>query len=405
MRIRVFLILLMPILALEACLPGQTPGIPTGTFNPVTPASTQTQTAAIPTITVPPPDLPTVSSPNLIHIKFLDPNNGWGVSVNGNGLLLRTVDGGTTWLNATPPDMTGIGYSTVLDVLNNNTVWVLVPNEDFFTGVLNHTIDGGLTWTSVDVPFGGAGLQFLDTTTGRAMADRGVGLGSNAVEFFQTSDGGVTWRSVFNNDPSRSDSTDSLPFSGIKNGMVFLDANTGWVTGTRPMAGDIYLFATHDGGATWIQQTIPLPAGYDSYQYYPQAPIFIKNEGFLPLMIYLSESTELTFYISRDGGSTWDGIPLDDARMIPPGQFSFADAWRGWSWDGGLKIYFTTDGSQIWTELISSLDLSGRLAQMEFVPGTASRSTGWALTSVDESGHSQLFMTTDNGTTWTLLVP
>jgi hypothetical protein len=42
---------------------------------------------------------------------------------------------------------------------------------------------------------------------------------------------------------------------------------------------------------------------------------------------------------------------------------------------------------------------------MEFVPGTASRSTGWALTSVDESGHSQLFMTTDNGATWTLLVP
>lgn len=405
MRIRFFLILLLTILALEACLPAQTPGIPTGAINSLTPASTQIQATAIPTITIPPPDLPIVSSPNLIHIKFLDPNNGWGVSVNGSGLLLRTVDGGATWLNASPPGKPRIGYSTVLDVLNNYTVWVLVPNEDFFTGMLYHTIDGGLTWTSADVPFGGASLQFLDKTIGRAMADRGVGLGSNAVEFFQTSDGGVTWRSVFNNDPSRSDSSDSLPFSGIKNGMIFLDANTGWVTGTRPMAGDIYLFATHDGGAGWAQQTIPLPAGYDSYQYYPQAPFFINNEGFLPLMIYLPESTEFTFFISHDGGNTWNGNPQDAIRMIPPGQFSFADALHGWSWDGGLKIYYTTDGSQTWTEVSSSLDLSGRLAQMEFVPGTSGRFIGWALTSVDESGHSQLFMTTDDGVTWTLLVP
>ena len=405
MRIRIFLIILLPVLVLQACLPGQTPGIPTEALNSVTPASTQTQTVAIPTFTVPPPDLPTVSSPDLIHIKFLDPNNGWGVSVNGTGQLLRTVDGGASWLNATPPELTGIGYSTVLDVLNNNTVWALVPNQDFFTGKLYRTIDGGLTWTSVDVPFGGASLQFLDSTTGRAMADRGVGLGSNAVEIFQTSDGGATWHSVFNNDPSRSDSTDSLPFSGIKNGMKFLDADTGWVTGTRPMAGDIYLFVTLDGGATWKQQTILLPAGYDSYQYYPQAPIFINKEGFQPLMIYLPETTEQTIFISHDGGITWNGNPLIASRIIPPGQVSFGDARHGWSWDGGLKINLTTDGSQTWTELTSSLDLSGRLAQMEFVPGPADQFTGWALSSVDESGHSQLFRTMDNGTTWTLVVP
>ena len=405
MRIRIFPIFLLLILGLQACIPVQTPGIPTGTLNSVTPASIPTQTVVIPTFTVPPPDLPAVSPPDLIHIKFLDPYNGWGISVDGSGQLLRTVDGGITWLNTTPPDMTGIGYSTVLDVLNNNTVWVLVPNEDFFTGVLFHTIDGGLNWTSGDVPFGGASLQFLDSTTGRAMAGRGVGLGSNAVEMFQTSDGGATWHSVFNDDPSRSDSTDSLPFSGIKNGMIFLDAGTGWVTGTRPMAGDIYLFATRDGGATWVQLTIPLPAGYDSYQYYPQAPIFIKNDGFLPLMIYLQDTTELTFFISHDGGNTWNGNPLVVGRMIPPGQVSFGDARRAWGWDGGSRIYFTTDGSQTWTALTSSLDLSGRLAQMEFVPGPSDQFTGWALSSVDESGHSQLFRTTDNGTTWTLVVP
>ena len=52
------------------------------------------------------------------------------------------------------------------------------------------------------------------------------------MELFQTSDGGATWLSVYNNDPTRPDSSNSLPLSGIKNGMTFLDANTGWVTGT-----------------------------------------------------------------------------------------------------------------------------------------------------------------------------
>ena len=404
MRTRVFLILILPILALEACLPGQTPGISTNTPTPGILASTQTEMVAVRPVIIP-PDLPIVSAPNLIHIKFQDAYNGWGVSVNSDGLLLRTVDGGATWLNATPPDMPRIGYSSILEVLNTNDVWVLVPNEDYFTGVLFSTNDGGLTWISVDVPFGGASLQFLDARTGRAMADRGVGLGSNAVEMFQTSDGGATWHSVFNNDPTRSDSTDSLPLSGIKNGMTFLDGDSGWVTGTRPMAGDIYLFVTHDGGATWEQQVIPLPAGYDSYEYYPQAPVFFGNEGFLSLMIYLPETVELTFIISHDGGNNWNGDPLNAGRMILPGQASFGDTQHGWCWDGGLNLFYTTDGSQTWKEMTSSLDLSGRLAQMEFVPGPADQFTGWALTNVDESGQSQLFKTTDNGSTWMQLVP
>jgi hypothetical protein len=42
---------------------------------------------------------------------------------------------------------------------------------------------------------------------------------------------------------------------------------------------------------------------------------------------------------------------------------------------------------------------------MEFVPGTAGGFTGWALTIVDDTGHSQLYKTTDNGITWTPLIP
>lgn len=408
-RFRVFLIIVVLILAAGACTQQQPAGgqnNPTPTSTPETVSAATTSPSAIvndPAAT--PPDLPVVPSPTLVRIAFLDPANGWGVASNNGGYLLRTVDGGRTWLNATPQGLTGIGYPTVLAVLDAATVWALAPNVDFYTGALYHTTDGGLSWTSTSVPFGGASLQFLDALTGRALSNLGVGLGSNAVEMYQTSDGGVTWLSVFNDHPSRSNSSDTLPFGGIKNGMTFLDANTGWVTGSRPMPGDIYLFLTRDGGISWSQQGIPLPAGYGDNMYMAQAPVFFGNDGFLPLLVYLSNTTVFTFYSTRDGGLTWTGDPANAAAIIPPCTYAFADALHAWCWDSGTTLYSTSDGARTWSGTPANLDLGGRLQQMEFLPASGGHFTGWALTNVDDSGHSQLYTSTDNGVTWTPLIP
>jgi photosystem II stability/assembly factor-like uncharacterized protein len=413
MRLKTFFafsILLFAILACNVQTVTPTPSPLAGTEPPVPPVTVAVTEPPVPpataTNTPVPPPLPVISSPVLVQIDFQDASNGWGVVVNDSGSILRTADGGATWLNATPPGVGSIGYSARLTALNTNTVWVLIPGADFFTGMLYRTTDGGITWTSNPVPFGGANLQFLDASTGRALANRGAGAGSEAVELFQTSDGGATWVSVFHNDPTQPGSSDSLPLNGIKNGMTFLDANTGWVTGTRPVGGEIYLYVTHDGGVSWAMQPIPLPAGYETNWYTPSVPIFFGQDGFLPLTIsYPAGNIEQVFYVTHDGGATWSGDPTDASKVIMPGLPAFADALHIWSWDGGTNLYFTTDGAQIWGGTIANLDLSGRLSQLEFVPGPAGQFTGWALTSVDDSGHSQSYRTTDNGATWTPLIP
>jgi len=403
-------VLVLAFLALAACSAQAgtvTLGLPSvsttspASASPTLPVPSSTA-AASPTATETslPPDLPVVASPALARINFQDTKNGWGIAVNGNGYVLRTVDGGSTWLNATPPGTGSIGLSASLTVLDSNHAWLLVPGTDFFSGTLYRTSDGGMTWKSNPLPFGGAYLQFLDANTGRALADRGAAAGSEAVELFQTSDGGANWSSVFHDDPGQPGASDSLPMAGIKNGMTFSTARTGWVTGSIPSDGEVYLYITQDGGVSWSQQSLSLPAGYAAYQYLPQAPVFFGKDGILPLTIYQSGSTAMTFYTSQDGGLTWTGNPADARRVIQPGLPAIADALHIWCWDGGASLYTSRNGGQSWQDTQASLDLSGNLSVFEVVPGI----TAWALTRLDDAGHSQLYRSS-NGVNWTPLIP
>jgi photosystem II stability/assembly factor-like uncharacterized protein len=399
-------------LILSAC--STQAGLVTPSMSTVTDASVSASPSSEPTlIDTPIPSatiapislpLPVLASPVLARIDFQDENSGWGIAVNDKGYVVRSVDGGRTWLNGTPPEPGALGFSATLTVLNVNTAWVLVPGIDFFSGTLFRTKDGGITWNSAPVPFGGGFLQFLDANNGRALAAREARAGSEAVEIFKTSDGGLTWASVYHNDSSQPGSSDGLPLVGIKNGMTFLDANTGWVTGSNPVEGDVYLYATHDGGISWAQQSLSLAANSATFQFLPQAPVFFGKDGFLPLMIYRSGRTDFTFYSTHDSGLTWSGDPTDAKKIIKPGVPALADAIHIWSWDGGANLYLSTDGAQSWKATPTSLDLSGRLFQLQIVPSPSGRFTGWALTRVDDAGHSQLYRTTD-GSTWTPLIP
>ncbi|HVM73023.1 MAG TPA: hypothetical protein VMT91_14760 [Anaerolineales bacterium] len=380
---------------LAACSAQSSPATPI--LQAATPAA-GTPVPSLPAAPVPsaterpsPPALPAVAAPTLAHIDFQDSQDGWGLAIDGKGHVLRTVDGGSTWLDATPPGIGNIGLTTVLSVLDTNHAWVLVPGTDFFSGSLYRTRDGGLSWSSNTLPFGGAYLQFIDSNTGRALAERGARAGSEAVELFQTLDGGASWTSVFHDDPGQPGASDSLPLAGIKNGMTFLDGNTGWVTGSSMTDGDIYLYVTHDGGVSWSQQSVPLPAGYQAERSMPQAPVFFGKQGFLPLTIYLPGKAVLSFYTSLDGGATWNGDPAEAGKTIRPGLVAFSDASHGYCWDGGPIMYQISDGARTWTQLATHLDLSGELAQMEFVPDASGPPAGWALTQVNDSGHSQLY--------------
>src|SRR6188474_1994161 len=124
-----------------------------------------------------------VESVALVSIQFLNELDGWGVTETQ---IVRTNDGGITWYNVTPPGVTEAGYNVDTFVLDNNHIWVQLPDAENFLngGSLYRTIDGGLTWTSSKVPFNHGDLNFLDPNNGWVMSMLGAAAGSMGVSVF-----------------------------------------------------------------------------------------------------------------------------------------------------------------------------------------------------------------------------
>ncbi len=339
-----------------------------------------------------PPSLPVVSAPGISSIFMLDSDNGWATSETN---VLRTSDGGVTWLDATPAGVSDVGWAASCFFRDIHTGWVLISNADTTTGTLYKTDDGGVTWNATPVPFSRGGLQFLDETNGWAITGEADEV-SMMVEIYRTDDSGSTWTRVFVNDPTLPGSSDSLPISGMKTGFAFLDANRGWIGGMEPVDGLIYFYSTTDGGVTWSLQDLHLPSGYTEAQTITISPRFFgATEGVLPVGLF-GDSEGIIFYLSHDGGVTWN----PSTPVASSGQVSIASLTDFIAWDGGLTLFASHDSGTTWESITPNIDIHETFMTFQFVNAM----TGWALTG-DASDNYALYKTSDGGSTWIMLIP
>lgn len=132
---------------------------------------------------------------SLIDVRFTDPMNGIvvggtnGTQSGGVAVILATSDGGETWTERFRSSGTGTSteWAWKISFPSESVGYVSVEhyggNGD---GKVLKTIDGGLTWTELAVPGGGSmqGVGFLNEREGWTS-----GRGTQMV----TSDGGVSW--------------------------------------------------------------------------------------------------------------------------------------------------------------------------------------------------------------------
>lgn len=338
--------------------------------------------------------LPVVEFPQLTRFHFFNENDGWGVT---ESQIVRTTDGGSQWYDATPDVPGQFGYAPYY-FLDPLTIWTVLPAEDYLTGTLHHSADGGSTWQAQPVPFAHASLQFLDSLQGFALAALGAGAGSEAVALYSTTDGGTTWDRVFINDPTVPGANDSLPLGGQKHGFSFLDSARGWVGGSIPMDNYIYLYRTMDGGSTWNEVGLALPAGYESAQTGNSGPEFFQNgQGVLVVNLVMPADPGLAtvVYRTEDGGESW--LP---GQVIPSGRPAhFINFLEGFAWGGG-EFFVTHDAGQSWDSFMPGEDFTALLGSFEFI----NSQVGWVLTT-NEASDPSLYKTIDGGASWILLIP
>jgi photosystem II stability/assembly factor-like uncharacterized protein len=390
MRLKFYFVILIVTLVVSAC--GSNNVAPASIPNP--------QAAVIDSTDTPTPveiDAPRIESPQLVKLDMLSELDGWGVTETQ---IARTNDGGNTWYDVTPRDLKETGTTVDLFVLDNDHAWVQKPIFENFpnSGTLYRTTDGGMSWKNFEVPFSGGAIRFLDANNGWALADLGVGAGSNAVAVYQTTDGGETWTQTFTNDPNNIDANDTLPLGGLKQDLVPLNMKTAYIAGVIYAPGTIYLYRTDDGGHIWSQVPVTVPKGAENSEVSidrDQMRFVSANDGFMALRMS-GDTTQTAVYVTNDAGKTWavPSIPLDGA-----GASVFLSPREAVLYNG-KQFYVTHDAARTWVTVSPNIDFSNSFLAMDFV----NTSVGWVLTLSAYNEHA-LYRTTDGGTTWSAVLP
>lgn len=353
-----------------------------GTGTPATPIPLPTSTPFPPPTET--PGMPPVAAPTIRSLHMLDASNGWALS---DLYVLRTYDGGSTWYNVLHESLPPSGYFP-----STFKGWVISNAYE-----LIRTTDGGKSWMRYNTPFNSGYIQFLDDNTGYVLQITGAAMNKQSVILYKTTDGGATWTLNYNNDPTTPGAGNSLPLSGHKNGITFSNSTTGWVGGGIPINGLIYLYKTTDSGITWTQQPLTVPTGYQNASITTTAPKFFgPNDGILPVWMTLDVGMrDLFLYTTHDGGNTW--IP-SSGFVRSAEQTDIISMSNTISWDWANIFHITSNTGSTWNIVTPNINFGDEFRELDFI----SPAVGWVRLQLAD-GHSALYRTTDGGSNWTLL--
>jgi photosystem II stability/assembly factor-like uncharacterized protein len=271
-----------------------------------------------------------------------------------------------------------------------NVVWASGPG-----GVVLRTLDGGTTWQRRLTPAGDS-LQFRDVHALNADTAWVLSIGNgSASRIYRTSDGGSTWALQFINRDSAA-FYDCLSFGTSKEGIVFGDA----------AAGRTHILRTTNGGGTWsLLSERAVPAPLPSEGAFAASGLCVTH-GDARNAYIATGAPGARLLKSTDAGATWSALETPFVRGTVAGLtgLSFignrgvavaADINR-LRIDTSTKVVgTTTDGGRTWT-LANRPPLPGSLSGVTWVPGAGTNT----MVAVSYGG---AFYSTTLGREWTTI--
>ncbi|MFZ1323505.1 MAG: YCF48-related protein [Ignavibacteria bacterium] len=270
---------------------------------------------------------------NLYDIEFINEKTGW--AVGDAGVVIKTTDGGTNWINIPNPSVNYGGLMWAIQPIDSEYVYA-TAGYDFIMKSTN----GGANWNVLSGVNGSIsgynGLYFLNRDTGWF-------LGSGNYKVLRTYDGGVTLDTFY------------VPwFTNFD--IYFKDINTGVFCGTGRV------FKSTDGGENWFDTHVTNPGSF---------PMFRKLAVANNRDVWVS-GLDAIIYRSTDFCEKWQAIDTLNSG-IGIVALDFRNKNIGYIGGGSNKIFKTIDGGYSWSVQISSPNNSAFVGSIKFV----NDSIGW----------------------------
>jgi photosystem II stability/assembly factor-like uncharacterized protein len=265
---------------------------------------------------------------NLFAACFPAEQTGWMVGELGR--IIRTTDGGKTWVRQ---DAGTKRPFLAMSCLDAKTAWIAGKE-----GIVYGTKDGGDTWTALKTNSNRHifAIDFANATRGHAAGDYGT--------MVHTEDGGATWTVM--RVPESVVLPDSALDTGVEPGDVNLysvsygDADHVWAVGEFGI-----VMTSSDGGTTWTQQHTPV-----------ENTLF--GVRFVDARRGWAVGVDSLIIRTEDGGATWT------VQHPPISQRSLYDVAvrgdNGWIVGDSGTVFKSGDGGATWTVEPTPIQLAAR---------------------------------------------
>jgi photosystem II stability/assembly factor-like uncharacterized protein len=269
---------------------------------------------------------------DFFDVFFLDSQNGWTCGRGGD--IWHTTNGGDTWVRQ---NLGGPKYASRIQFLDPAHGW-----SSGGAAIMLHTADSGYTWRGLflrNPPYPAdtvdfQGVSFADTLHGWLAAGRYpegdsftggqgyiVGLVADADTFIVSL--------------QRRDTV--YDFFDVK----FVDALNGWVVGGNDLTMAAAVFHTTDGGASWVQQNVPIGAR------------LLRAVDFASPTQGWACGRNGTIIHTSDAGATWENQTTGaDTTLF---DIDFPDSLLGMASGAGSTVLRTKDGGETWERCYSAV--------------------------------------------------
>jgi photosystem II stability/assembly factor-like uncharacterized protein len=297
-------------------------------------------------------------------VFFVERAIGW--AVGDRGVIWHTRDAGATWQQQESHVHSSLDSVYFLDAARG---WAVGGTHKPYTqstaGVVLRTVDGGTTWTTVVAADKGMlpalrGVRFFDTQHGIAFGASGSTMPSGV---FATRDGGSTWQPLACEGAGHWLAGDFLaPDAGAVAGpngrfatialtqVVDSPLATGSLRSLRAMrlvaptggwlVGDGgFVATTNDLGNSWQSPVGELPTGAAGQ--FDFGAVAVDGPR-----VWVAGSPGSRVFYSPDGGQTWQAFAT--GQTAPLRAMTFVDAEHGWAVGELGAILATQDGGRTW---------------------------------------------------------